>query len=102
MLEKVDALRNIEEIDESEHAGFETSLTKVLHETSAVLKLLQEEVYSNWARKKIRYSEGELLAILEGYLTCNSYHLDNLLNGWCLDIFEMVGGSQASREQWKY
>ena len=53
LLVKIDALKNIEEIEEADHEGFEIPLTAILHETSAVLKLLQEEVYSNWAKKKI-------------------------------------------------
>ena len=83
-MEKIDVLKNIEEIEDADHDGFVTSLTRILHETSAVLGLLQVEVYSNWARKKIRNSEGEMLAFIEGYLNCNSYHLDDFLNrrGW--------------------
>ena len=98
LLTRIDALKNIED---TEHEDFETSLKEVFHETSAVLKLLQEEVFSNWAKGKIKYSEGELIAIIEEYLSCNSHHLDDFLSGWRLDIFEMVGGSQALREHWK-
>ena len=74
----------------------------ILRETSGVLRMLEKEVVQNWAKKKSKYTEGELLYQVEGMILCNIYHLEDFLTGWRHKILNLIGESQVLKGHWDF